>query len=182
MNLAGFGGFKSMGQVARVYPLWHWTSWIVVKTCQKPFLPVERTLRYHAGEQQKALTTAQGSWFAVLVVGQRKCYPSFQSSFIVSPTEFILSLVPIVSAAKMNKGAFEYLIDICICCRKELAHLWLALLLFTLHAKPGLHFLDHVANQIIPQCKLHVCALSMSRISRAQIVSRCIKKSWPLTN
>ena len=44
----------------------------------------------------------------------------------------------------MNEGAFEYFIVICICCHEELAHLGL---------------LDHVANQIIPECKLHAPAL-----------------------
>ena len=80
---------------------------------------------YQTGEQQKALTTAQGSWFAVLVVGQRKCYPPFRSNLIVSPAGFMFSQGRIISVAKMNEGAFEYFIIVCICCQKELAHLGL---------------------------------------------------------
>ncbi len=80
---------------ACAYSMWNWTSLIDQDQLWwkwwQPFLPVERTLRYQTGEQQKALTTAQGSWFAVHVVGQRTCYPPFRSSFIVSPAGFMSS-------------------------------------------------------------------------------------------
>ena len=94
-------------QVLLIKTSWGENVWL-------PFLHVERYLTYQTGEE-KALTTAQSSWFAVLVVSQRKCYPPFH--------------VFIGAYSKCNqdeRGRIRIFYSyICICCQKELVHLGL---------------------------------------------------------
>ena len=87
----------------------------MVKICQNHSLLLNELIDTIQGNNKRLRPQLKVHGLLSLVVGQRKCNPSFRSTLIVSPAGFMFLQAPIVSVAKMNKGAFEYFIVICIC-------------------------------------------------------------------